>query len=105
MINRKFAQQLINQTVPNEASEILKRTFGANARQEIGFLWDLESQMWDYAREVGSHQLHLPERFYMEFDHRLRERLIETGNRVNLHGFEPQPLTDPSIHSDLGGRV
>ena len=99
-----FPKQLIDSTLPADARRILINSIkdSGNADKTIDFLEDVEGQMIRYAgdRRLIRHPLGFESRC-LEFESILREVLSDLGNRVDLNGFTPVSLVDPSIHDNL----
>lgn len=99
-----FPRQLIDSTLPADARRILINSIkdAGKSVDTVDFLEDLEGQMIRYAASCRrtSNPLGFESRC-LEFESFLREVLSDLGNRVNLYGFTPVPLEDPTIHENL----
>jgi hypothetical protein len=103
-----FPKQLIDSTLPADARRILINLLNdtGEAKDTLYFLENIETEMNRYASNLpfSNNQLDRPFQYEsrcFEFDGHLREVLGLLGNRVNLNGFQPLPLQDPTIHDNL----
>ncbi|MCE9587336.1 MAG: hypothetical protein K8R57_03370 [Verrucomicrobia bacterium] len=103
-----FPKQIIDSTLPTDARRILINLLNdtGEAKDTLYLLENIEAEMNRYASNhpLSNNQLDRPFQYEsrcLEFEGFIREVLGLLGNRVNLKGFKPIPLQDPTIHANL----